>query len=182
MTADPIYFEMFDEDTPPRTRGEIAKFPLLPFDRESYPFEKSSGEAELWAAQLQHRHFVAEMLGTEAFAKRVPPGLIDITPSAVRPPVNPNSSYRQEPLPAPEEADVRLCECKCEKCLKGECKSCEAEQKCDFWPRSQHQKAIARLCDDARNKLLPLGQDRHLWEALEAAMERFVTKAVASVG
>ena len=191
--TDPIYFEMFDEDTPKSTRGEIAKFPLLPFDRDTYPFEKSSGAAELLAARLEARHLAEELLGVDDLTKRVHATLYDITPpaSSVRLPVSPNS-YTQEPLTLPDPLSdeemrspqsVEPCDCDCPPCREqGKCTECSAATKCKCYRSDESTKAIiAGMVGQLRGKLHPHGQSvsKTAWQGLEAAMLRYVRKAVS---
>jgi hypothetical protein len=183
---DPIFIEMFDCDEPTPARAYPAQSPL---DCEMFPFEKSTGAAELLAAKLEHRHFVAEMLGTSVFEKRIPPGLFDITPGAGRPPISTNT-FEQQPLPEPAEDDetgVRLCDCECARCQKDECKSCCAESKCPGHPSraEAHKAAIARICGEAKGRLHAyVGSDRaswdRAWQGVEGSMVRFVADAIAS--
>src|ERR1700733_8232428 len=101
---DPLFVEMFDEsESPAPTRKTFAESVL---DRETFPWEratKAEREAgELLARQLEHRHFVSQMVGTDFFEKLFPRGLVNKPPGEVPPPISP-VSYQQESLPVPGE-------------------------------------------------------------------------------
>lgn len=168
------YIEMFDETEPP-SRGTPAEFPLLPLDREMFPFEKSTGAAELLAARLEAHHLAEQLVG-------MPLGKLRAE-TAIRQPID-VSTFEQQPLPHPSETDetgVRLCDCKCARCAKDDHNHCAAEKKCAR--REESTKAvIAGMIGEMRGRLHPRGRTvpQATWRELESAMVRFLADATAS--
>lgn len=183
---DVLYLEMFDDDLTSQPTAQ----PDSPIFDPLFEFQRSTGAAELLAAKLEHRHFVAEMLGTETISKRLREGLFDLTPSAVRPPVSPYTFVSEMPdMPEPlsddeirEPQDVRLCDCKCNFCAKDDCQRCSADKKCARCEKST-KAVIAGMVGELRGRLYPHARNvsKAAWHGLEAAMLGYVTRAVSDV-
>ena len=183
MTNDPLFIEMFDESETHSGPGAVPA--QSPLDRELFAFEASNGTAELLAAKLMQRAFTEELLGVDDLAKRVRATVYDTSPpiSPIGPPID-ISTFEQEPLLTPNEADdVRLCECKCQRCEKDDCQHCEAEKKCSrhsspSHATDAHKAAIARMVGEFRSRLYLQQVETG---KLERAMLRYVRKAVAQI-
>ena len=171
MIRDALYIEMMGSDDP--ISGRHSYPPESPIDDPLFDFQRSTGAGELRAAQLEARHLAEGLLGPDDLLKRLREGLIDLTPNASFAPIDTNS-FVQEPLPTPDEADVRLCDCSCKPCRKDDCEHCEAEKKCSRHPShatEAHKVAIARIVGEFRGRLYPA---RVQTEQLERAMVRYV--------
>jgi len=177
MTNDPLFIEMFDESETHSAPGAVPA--QSPLDRELFAFERSTGAAELWAAQLEARHFAEQLLGIDDLTKQVGATLYDIRPpaSSIRPPIDTNT-FEQQPLPIPDEVP---CECKCERCRKDDHAHCLAEKRCARYEDAT-KAVIAGMVGELRGRLYPRGCNvpRALWQGLEESMTRFVTRATAS--
>lgn len=190
---DTTYIEMFDESEPTPTRGTPAQSPI---DDPLFEYLPSNGAAQLLAAKLEHRHFVSEMLGTETFAKRVPPGLFEITPTA-RPPLNPNSYVAEFPdLPLPLSDDemrspqLGLCNCDCPQCREQRrCSECSADTKCANSKCDEAEKAhgvaIARIVGEAKGQahgyaIKDRAEWNRLWSNIEKSMLNCLNRTLAS--
>jgi len=191
MTNDPLFIEMMGADD--LTSGRHAAPTGSSLDDPLFAFQRSTGEAELWAAKLMQRAFAEELLGTHDLSKRLREGLFDITPpaSSVRLPISPNS-YKQEPLTLPDPLSdeemrspqsIEMCDCACPPCReRGKCAECSAATKCKCYRSDESTKAvIARMVGRMRGKLHPHGRSvpKAAWRGLEAAMLRYVRKAVS---